>query len=121
MMSNQTLQIQLDFNQFFNYSYWFTYNGVKVTKLVFKIKMVVSMVFRNAIKQLPTLRKFSTSPNVRALYFTKKHEWVNVEGTKGTRCYTCYMCNVLHVTHYALAFPSLIVLISINVQALSFV
>ena len=33
----------------------------------------------------------------------------------------CYMCNVLHVTHYALAFPSLIVLISINVQVLSFV
>jgi len=42
------------------------------------------MVFRNAIRQLPTLRKFSTSPNVRALYFTKKHEWVNVDGDQGT-------------------------------------
>jgi len=42
------------------------------------------MVFRNAMRQLPTLRKFSTSPNVRALYFTKKHEWVKVDGDQGT-------------------------------------
>ena len=46
--------------------------------------MVVSMVFRNAMRQLPTLRKFSTSLNVRALYFTKKHEWVKVDGDQGT-------------------------------------
>ena len=46
--------------------------------------MVVSLVFRNAVRQLPTLRKFSTSPNVRALYFTKKHEWVKVDGEQGT-------------------------------------
>merc|ERR1712062_334640 len=91
-LQNQNFVIDLEFCRFHrpnvqkksNLSYWFTYNGVKVTKLVFKIKMVISMVFRNAIRQLPTLRKFSTSPNVRALYFTKKHEWVNVDGDQGT-------------------------------------
>ena len=49
------------------------------------------MVFRNAMRQLPTLRKFSTSPNVRALYFTKKHEWVKVDGDQGT----------VGISHYA--------------------
>ena len=45
------------------------------------------MVFRNVIRQVPQLQKIrqiSTSQSLRALYFTKKHEWVKVEGEQGT-------------------------------------
>ena len=34
---------------------------------------------------LPPTRQLSTSPALLEYYFTKKHEWVNVEGTKGKR------------------------------------
>ena len=53
--------------------------------------MVGSLLFRNVIRQLPNIRKISTSQSLRALYFTKKHEWVKVDGDQGT----------VGISHYA--------------------
>ena len=50
------------------------------------------------------------------------HKETRVGQCRGHKRYeVLHLLHVLHVTHYALAFPSLIVLISINVQVLSFV
>ena len=41
-------------------------------------------VLRQVSKAFVTSRTICTSRNLQALYFTKKHEWVNVEGETGT-------------------------------------
>ena len=66
----------------------------KLTKLVsiiaewFHFKMVVfrvaTPVLRQVSKAFITSRTVCTSRHLQALYFTKKHEWVNVEGETGT-------------------------------------
>ena len=45
---------------------------------------VAAPVLRQVSKAFVTSRTICTSRNLQALYFTKKHEWVNVEGETGT-------------------------------------
>lgn len=46
--------------------------------------MVASLVLRQIPRVLPKgIRLFSRSSQLQALYFTKKHEWVNVDGGNG--------------------------------------
>merc|ERR1712029_838402 len=45
---------------------------------------VAAPVLRQVSKAFVTSRTIYTSRNLQALYFTKKHEWVNVEGETGT-------------------------------------